>query len=318
MGGQGDSVLDEEDLYALSKVHRAYRNAGAGIEDEQTRKMYLATVEELNDVVVAAKKLLNDADEGVWFNKDELDGVPRALLERMQHEDGEQRRYRATFVPGQYMAVMKNARNAQTRKTLQNARENRFPENLARLKKAVALRDQLARMLGFAHHAEKKMESRMAESVDAVLQRLGELTERLRPVAEQEKEVLFALKQKYARGETQDEEDGQRLNVWDLQFYKRMLEEERFSVDSARVSEYFEVHQSLRGMLGIFEDIFGMRLETVEAPTWQPDVMVYTAWDGADEGGEFLGYLYLDLFMRPGKYKGARCSLIEPVCSLHG
>ncbi|KFA72049.1 hypothetical protein S40288_02328 [Stachybotrys chartarum IBT 40288] len=304
--------LDPEDLYALRKLHRAYQSAGAGLLGEERRQAYLAKVEELNRVVLAAKKTLNDADEGVWLSALELEGVPRGVLDRMsQRDDG---KYKVTFVKGQFAAVMKHAGKAKTRKTLQLARDIRFPENVERLQRVVVLRDEVARMLGFATHAEKKMQLRMAESAEAVVERLTELTEKLAPVRDREKEALMELKREYVAvsSDAEDPEDAGRLNVWDVQFYKRILEERRHRMDAVLVSEYFEVENSLRGMLGIFERLFSMRFMPVEAPVWHDTVVVYTAWDAPDLGGQFLGYLYLDLYSRDGKYKGARCSLIEP------
>lgn len=54
-----------------------------------------------------------------------------------------------------------------------------------------------------------------------------------------------------------------------------------------------------------------------DAPVWQKDVTVYEAWNSEDQGGEFLGYLYLDLYAREGKYAGAHSSLIQPVSTIY-
>jgi metallopeptidase MepB len=34
---------------------------------------------------------------------------------------------------------------------------------------------------------------------------------------------------------------------------------------------------------------------------WHPDVIVFSVWKDAINGGDFLGYLYLDLFPRDHK-----------------
>jgi len=35
---------------------------------------------------------------------------------------------------------------------------------------------------------------------------------------------------------------------------------------------------------------------------WHPDVILYSVWDDEGEGSGFVGYLYLDLHPRDGKY----------------
>lgn len=309
------SELGDEAAYTLFKTHRAYQNAGAGIEDEDLRQRYMDAVEERNAVLVAARKTLSETDEGVWFRRDELDGVPAGVLDTLQKsEDGET--LRVTFKRGHLFPVMKHATNAKSRKRLHLAKENRFPENVDRLERLVVLRDDIARMLGFSTHAALKMEDKMAPDVQTVMQRLTDLKTKLKALSLREIETLLDLKKGRSTQSEEDEDDAARLNPWDWAFYNRILEKERYSVDSLLISEYFEVEHSLKGMLRIFEKLFGMEFVPVEAPVWQKDVVVYSAWDAESQGGGFLGYLYLDLYARDGKYSGAHCSLIQPVRSL--
>jgi len=159
------------------------------------------------------------------------------------------------------------------------------------------------------------MEDKMAKSVESVIIMLNKLRTELKPLADEEMKTLLEIKKTYIQehGTDEIEEDSQRLNAWDWAFYARILEKDRFSVDSLRISEYFEVNHSLKGMLQIFEEIFGMVFIPTDAPVWQKDVTVYEAWNSEDQGGGFLGYLYLDLYAREGKYAGAHSSLIQPV-----
>jgi metallopeptidase MepB len=36
--------------------------------------------------------------------------------------------------------------------------------------------------------------------------------------------------------------------------------------------------------------------------SWHKDVKIFSVWDNEGEGGGFVGYLYLDLHPRLGKY----------------
>ncbi|RTE83667.1 hypothetical protein BHE90_001889 [Fusarium euwallaceae] len=310
---RGEEVLDDESAYTLFKTHRAYQNTGAGIQDEALRKKYMAAVEERNQVLVAARKTISESDEGIYFSRDELAGVPSSILDAMAlNEDGT--KLKVTFKKGHLISVMKHAINARTRKALLTAKEQRFPENVARLERAVELRNSTARMLGFKTHAALKMEDKMAKNVESVVARLERLRTELKPLAEEEMKTLYGIKKTYIKdhGTDEDSDDASRLNAWDWAFYARILEKERYSVDSLLISEYFEVNHSLKGMLGIFEELFGMVFIPTDAPTWQKDVTVYEAWDSEEQGGGFLGYLYLDLYAREGKYSGAHSSLIQP------
>ncbi|KAF4417016.1 hypothetical protein F53441_14541 [Fusarium austroafricanum] len=310
---RGEDKLSDEDAYKLFKTHRAYQNTGAGIEDEELREKYMAAVQERNEALVAARKTISESDEGIFFTREQLNGVPSSILDAMKTSEGGTQ-LKATFKKGHLISIMKHTISAKTRKAYNIAKESRFPENVTRLERAVELRNLTARILGFRTHAELKMGDKMAKNVESVMNMLNKLRTELKPLADEEMRTLFEIKKAYIRdnGTDEEEDDAKRLNAWDWAFYARILEKERYSVDSLLISEYFEVNHSLKGMLRIFEAIFGMVFIPTDAPVWQKDVTVYEAWNSEDQGGEFLGYLYLDLYAREGKYAGAHSSLIQP------
>lgn len=70
-------------------------------------------------------------------------------------------------------------------------------------------------------------------------------------------------------------------------------------------------------MLGIYGNLFGLQFEKVEAlesfHTWHPDVDLFSVWE--ENKSSFIGYLYIDIFPRDGKYNHAANFNIYPVCS---
>ena len=46
--------------------------------------------------------------------------------------------------------------------------------------------------------------------------------------------------------------------------------------------------------------------------SWHEDVKIFSVWDDEGEGGSFVGYLYLDLHPRPGKYGHAANFSLQP------
>lgn len=110
-----------------------------------------------------------------------------------------------------------------------------------------------------------------------------------------------------------DWEDASKLYVWDRLYYDHKQRNESYSVNTMKLAEYFEASHTLQGMLKIFEKLFGMEFEQTQARVWHETVVVCTVWDDANEGGKFLGYLYLDVFSRPGKYRQAYHMPIQSV-----
>jgi metallopeptidase MepB len=104
--------------------------------------------------------------------------------------------------------------------------------------------------------------------------------------------------------------------MWDTSYYSRIQKEKEYSIDEIAISQYFPVDSTFKGMLKIFEEIFGLvfveikeedrkRISSTgkaEDIVWHEDVHLYSVWNGEDGGNEFVGYLYIDLHPRDNKY----------------
>ena len=109
-------------------------------------------------------------------------------------------------------------------------------------------------------------------------------------------------------------------------FYDTLMLEQEYSLDQEAISEYFPLETSIRGMLQIFEEIFGLVFVQITGKdrdaisetgkgddiVWHPDVQVFSVWDDEGEGSGFVGYLYLDLHPRDGKYGHAANFNLQP------
>src|SRR5438309_3151576 len=151
-------------------------------------------------------------------------------------------------------------------------------------------RHQAARLLDFRNSAEYALATRMAHSIDEVLEFLHELSRAARPAALAE----FAELEAFA---------GRRLAAWDLGFYAERLQRERFSVSQEELRPYFPLPRVLTGLFEVAERLFGVAVrERAGAPVWHPDVRFFEIAGGA---GEAVGSFYLDAYARPHKRAGA-------------
>lgn len=74
-------------------------------------------------------------------------------------------------------------------------------------------------------------------------------------------------------------------------------------------------------MLHIFEELFSLEFlaiagdELDNSMVWHDDVQMFSVWSNEDQRSdpEFLGYLYLDLFFREGKYQNPSSHGFQPV-----
>jgi len=101
------------------------------------------------------------------------------------------------------------------------------------------------------------------------------------------------------------------LEQWDISFYSRKLREKEAQVDEELLRQYFPLEHVRDEIFRLYEELLHVRISVSEPalPTWHEDVQSFTLKDADTD--QILGYFYLDLFPREGKYSH-QC--VVPVC----
>lgn len=155
------------------------------------------------------------------------------------------------------------------------------------------LRQELARLLGFANYSELSLASKMAESTEQVLSFLRDLAVRSKPFAEQD---LAELKAYAAERGCSD------LQSWDVGYYSEKLREQRYSISQEILRAYFPIDKVLGGLFAIVEKLYGIQIKELSGfDTWHPDVRLFEI----EENGQHVGRFFFDLYARANKRGGA-------------
>ena len=317
--------LDPESQRFLEKTHKAYIRSGLGLPAGPKRDRYKEIKKRLSTLCIIFSKNLNEEVGGLWFTPAELEGVPEDVTALFAKGEGENAgKLKMTFKYPDLIPTTKYAKNPATRKKAYIENENKLPQNIPIFREVILLRDEAARLLGYPNHAAFIIEDKMAKTPKTVDDFLGDLRTRLTQGGASEMEVLKTLKKQELKSMGENF-DGYYF-LWDHRYYDRMMLELDFSLDQEKLSEWFPLETSIRGMLTIFETLFGMTFVEIigddrsaispsgkgDEIVWHPDVQVFSVWDSEDQGSGFIGYLYLDLHPRPGKYGHAANFNLQP------
>ncbi|MEY4975310.1 MAG: Oligopeptidase [Pseudomonadota bacterium] len=242
----------------------------------------------------------------LYVDPAELAGVPQDVIDTAlaaATQDGQAGRAKLTLKMPCYLPVMQFADSAALRQTLYRAYSTRASDqaegdakrfdNSALMREILALRQEEARLLGFANYAEVSIAPKMAESPQKVLTFLRDLAARARPYAERDLAELreFARSQ----GHAQD------LQAWDVAYWSEKLKEARYAFSEQAVKQYFTAPKVLAGLFQIIETLFEVRIARDQAPVWHPAVEFYRI----ERSGQLVGQFYLDPPARAGKRGGA-------------
>ncbi|KAJ5776809.1 peptidase family M3 [Penicillium odoratum] len=311
----GFDSLDKESQHLLEKELLCYKHAGHGILSDTQLEGYRTVRVEIEGLKRAFQQNLAREAGGVNFTVEELDGVPREELAKWKEEIPGAGVFFIPFVNGGTRAVLTYARCPETRRRMFLANNRKLKENQPLFEEIIKLRSQQARLLNYSTHADFRIETRMAKSVEWVKEFLNDLQMSLVRYGREEIAVLQDRRMKDLRT---SEHYIHRLEKgfppWDEQYYKRLVQEE-FEVDQHKVSEFFPLEQTAIGMLGIFTSLLGLRFDPIPTDIltgdliWHDTVQGFSVWDMSDNG--FIGYLYFDLLWRENKYRGNQCVNIQ-------
>lgn len=286
-------ALQGEDAKLLFETMRDYRRAGLDLpktdRDEVER---LRT--ELSSVSLDFEKNIEDAKAPMKFTKAELEGLPDDFLKEKKTGDDEYTIMANVTVD--YLRILDNAKREDTRKRITIAQCNLAREqNIPLLEKILVLRDNIARKLGYKTYADYDTETKMVKNAATAIAFEEKLTSGLQPKLDAELEEFRKMKVK----DTGDA--NAKINIWDWRYYANQLKIQKYNVDAEQLRVYFPYQKVLDGMFAIYQHIFGLKFERVEAPyKWIDDLQLYAVSDA--KTGEPLGMFYLDMFPRDGKY----------------
>jgi len=168
-------------------------------------------------------------------------------------------------------------------------------DNKAIIAEMVALREERARLLGYASFADYRLDDTMAKTPQAVRSLLDRVWAPARRRALADRDALQAL--------VQAEGNNFALAPWDWRYYAEKLRKARCDIDEATIKPYLQLEQIIEAAFYTANRLFGLTFERRDdVPVWHEDVRV---WEVRDRAGRHRGLFFGDYFARASKHSGA-------------
>jgi oligopeptidase A len=310
-GGQW-GAYEEAQRRVLNSAIREAELAGVGLEGP-AREHFVAINKELAELGTRFSNHVLDATKAYAMtlrSGEEVAGLPPSLLEQAAAAARRAGHEAATPTAGPWVITldqpgfvpfMQHSRRRDLREQLYRAFVTRASSgelnNDPLIRRMLELTREKAGMLGFQTYAEVSLSRKMAGSVDAAENLLGQLRDAARPHAEADLAELDALARAGAAAEAGD------LRHWDVPFWAERLREARYDLRDEELRPYFPLPRVLEGLFSLAERLFGIRVTAAdgEAPVWHGDVRFFRL---RDAGGRMLASFYLDPYSRPAEKRG--------------
>ena len=224
----------------------------------------------------------------------EVEGLPAQLKAMMAGDaDPEKGPWKATIEEAVYFPIMKHSRNRSLREALMRARATRASsgelDNTPLIDRILALRQEMAGLLGFKTYADYSLATKCAPSVAAVQSMEGELAVASKPVKAREDDALAAFAH-------------EKIEPWDISYWSERQREKLYSYSEEELMQYFNFPDVLKGLFGLANRLFGVTVEerTGDVPVWHKDVRFFRV----REDGRPIAHFYLDPYSRPETKSG--------------
>ncbi|XP_020684263.2 mitochondrial intermediate peptidase, mitochondrial isoform X1 [Dendrobium catenatum] len=311
MSEQEGSIQSEEARRAAHSLRIDFEKGGIHLPTEK-----LERVNQLNTQIALLGRQFN---ENIITDPGHVDVFPASCIPKnMQHHfkpiyrqfllvDNEplglrdkkkEKGFRLVTDSSSLSSILKWVSHAEVRKQTYIIGNSVPRANLCVIDKLISSRHELAQIMGCRSYAEFAIRPNMAASPDVVMDFLLTLSNMVRLRADAE----FKLIQDYKR--TVDNDLRADLEPWDEAYLTGRMKSSACDLDSSVIASYFPTFQCLEGLKLLVQSVFGVTFSSMPfspGESWHPDVMKLLLHH-PQEGD--LGFLYLDLYSRDGKYPG--------------
>ncbi|XP_068207968.1 thimet oligopeptidase-like isoform X1 [Palaemon carinicauda] len=303
-----DDLTDEQKRLVDKLILHGKRNGLHLAQEIQTEVK--AIKKRMSELSIKFQRNLNEDNTKLFFTKEELAGMPDDFVSELT--EGEDGKLEVTMKYPHLFPVTKKCRVPRTRQLMVTASQAKcMDENTPILEELITLRQKQADLLGYPNHAAYILEERMASTPANVEKFLTNLSDKLQVLWKQERVDMLNLKKEEC--EKFNYEYSGKLDFWDFRYYMNQVEEKLYAVDQNEVRQYFPLEKVTSGLLGIYQTLLGLKFtQEPDADTWHDDVKLYRVNDAKTD--EKMGYFFLDLYPRDGKFGHAAIFPLQPSC----
>ena len=310
---RADLGLTAEQLRVLELYRQMFVRSGAGLDGAAAARLTAVKSRLASLGTSFSQNLL--ADERSWFMElaeDDLEGLPGFVIEAARAAGAERglgpvvTLSRSLIVPFLQFSPRRGLRQKAWEAWGQRGANGGVTDNRGIAAETLSLREERAKLLGYADFAHFKLEPEMAKTPGAVRDLLMRVWAPARKKALADGQVLEAMLHA-------DGIQG-RLEPWDWRYYSEKRRLADHDLDEAVIKPYLSLDAMLAAMFGCATRLFGLDFREIDGPFYHTDVR---GWDVTRDGRHIAVFLG-DYFARGSKRSGAWCSAIRSQRRLGG
>ena len=292
-----------EDQRLLDVTYKDFIRNGAALNDKDKDKLRKIDKELSTLSPQFSKNALNATNEfELWLEKDDLDGLPKIVIDSAKlaaKEKGDESKWLITGQFPSFSPFLKYSNKRELRKKVHFAITTKCNggkhDNNDLCKKIAKLKHQRAKILGFSNYADYILEERMAEKQERIYDLLDNLYDSSIEHAKKDLKKITDIAKKI--------DNIDKIKSWDIAFYSEKLKQKIYDFNENELKPYFQSNEVMKGAFKVAEKLYGLNFkELTDIEIWHDEVRTFEV---SGEDNEHIGLLYVDLFPRKTKRSGA-------------
>jgi thimet oligopeptidase len=285
--------LDDQALYLYKKVMLHYKNSGIDKPKEvrdKIKKLYNRASQLSSDF----HKNISENTPTIKLSPDQLKGCFTEFIKTRTGSDGQ---VEILLVSDATLHILQNCTVKATRERVREVSLNYAKDyNWDILPEYLNISEEIAQLTGFKNHAQIATIDKMIQNPENAAKFIEDLLGLTKSRVQKELQLIKDYKK--------EAQDNTPLSYADLDYYGNQVASKLSNLDEEALKEYFPYQHVKTTILNIFEQMFGIKFKPNKtAAVWNSDVEAFNVL----EADKLIGYIYLDMHPRKGKYNHA-CS----------
>ena len=307
--------LEAQQARVLMLYRRSFVRAGAELTGAQSERMAAIMARLAALGTQFGQNVL--AEERGWhmaLSEEDLAGLPE-FVEATARAAGKERGLngaavtlnRSLIVPFLQFSPKRALRQQAYEAWVARGRNGNAADNRGIVAETLKLREERAKLLGYASFADYKLETEMAKTPAAVRGLLERVWAPAKAKALADAAVLEGMM-------GADLADGGPLEPWDWRFYSEQRRKAEHDLDETALKPFLGLEAMLAAQFDCANRLFGLEFRPLDVPLYHPDA---GAWE-VTRGGRHIAVFIGDYFARGSKRSGAWCSTFREQSRLDG
>ncbi len=301
---RADLTLTAEQMRVLDLYRRMFQRAGAELTGADSERMAAVMSRLASLGTQFSQNVL--AEERGWHMAlagEDLQGLPDFLVATARAA-GQERGLngpavtlnRSLIVPFLQFSPNRALREHAYEAWVARGANGNAQDNREIVGETLRLREERAKLLGYASFAAYKLEPEMAKTPDAVRGLLMRVWEPAKAKALADAAVLQSMM-------AADGTEGP-LEAWDWRYYSEKRRHAEHDLDDAALKPYLGLEAMLGAQFDCATRLFGLEFKELNLPLYHADARI---WE-VTRGGKLVALFIGDYFARGSKHSGAWCS----------